>query len=87
MKSTKNVDPWDLFRDYANTEKEREYWIGTSEFEQVKIARYMLERSVKKFPEWIHIEKWLKGWIEDCVNQASYEKEYLGIDCDETTFT
>lgn len=86
MKSIKNVDPWDLFRDYANTEKEREYWIEISEFEQVKFARYMLDYAKKDFPEWKYIEEWLKGWIEDCINQANYEKEYDGRDCDETVF-
>lgn len=61
------------FHDMINMDEERIYWIEISELDCIKVIRYMLEFS-KKDDEWNTHEKFLKGWLQDCINQARFEK-------------
>ena len=75
MKPIKGINHWDLFLEYADTNKDREHWLELTEFEQVKVARYMLEFAKREIPGWENIQEFLLGWINDCIEQAKFEQE------------
>ena len=70
MKSIKNVPLIELFLEYTNLNKTREHWIQLTEFEQIKVCRYMLDYMKDDHPNKEIIESFLKGWIKDCCNEC-----------------
>ena len=76
MKSIKDVTHYELFLEYTNLNKDREHWIELTEFEQIKVCRYMLEFMKRNLPNKKIIESFLKGWIKNCSNECKDFGDY-----------
>lgn len=71
----KGVPTMELVEEFSNFDKERIHWLELSEFEVIKVCRYLLEFFRGEYLQ-AHdgfLRHHLRGMIEDCVEQIKFD--------------
>lgn len=65
----------ELVKEFSDFERERVHWLDLTEFEIIKVCRYMLEFGREEFllAHGGFLRQHLQGMINDCVEQIKYD--------------